>query len=648
MCKRWISLTFAGLSLCLSGFSDAVAGSVVQPPESLTAQGLPAISTELMSVARPYLEFRQANFQGWHPQRREIILTTRFAESMQLHVVKSPGAARKQLTFLQEPVSGASWQPKEAKCILLTQDSGGGENYQFYKMDATSGKVSLLTDGKSRNTGARWSRDGGMIAFASNARTGNDTDIWVMDPNNPEGRRLLGECQGGGWGVADWSPDGGRLLIGEYVSINESRLWLMDARSGAKECVTPDKLVARDGGTFSSDGKSIYFTSDEGGEFRTLGSMDLATKVWQPLTGDIPWDVEGYDLSPDGRRLVSTINKNGVSRLYTIDTTSRKMTALEGLPLGVISGVEWAHDAEEFAFTMTSARAAADVYSWRLASGELVRWTESETGGLDANACQEPELVELKSFDGLAVSGFLYRPYPNKFPGKRPVLINIHGGPEGQSRPGFMGRNNFYLQEEGVAILFPNVRGSEGYGKSFLKMDNGFLRKDSVKDVGAFLDFIAGDASLDKERTAVVGGSYGGYMVLACMIDYAERLRCGCDVVGISNFLTFLQNTSGYRRDLRRAEYGDEREEKMREYLRSISPTEQAQRIKKPLYIVQGKNDPRVPVTEALQMAQAVRAGGTPVWYLEAADEGHGFAKKKNVDFQFLSTIQFWRDHLLK
>jgi dipeptidyl aminopeptidase/acylaminoacyl peptidase len=376
------------------------------------------------------------------------------------------------------------------------------------------------------------------------------------------------------------------------------------------------------------------------------------------IDGNPGGDVEGFDVSPDGNRVAVVTNVETTSSLLII--ASPMMLAKGGLPaiapklpLGVITGVRWHENSQDLGFTMTSARSPTDAWSFNVNTEKLERWTESETGGLDTSSFVEPEGVHVKSFDGKQMSGLLYLPKEEKFPGKRPVIINIHGGPEGQSRPIFQARNNYFLEELGVAILYPNVRGSDGFGKSFLAADNGFKREDSVKDIGAFLDYIEHherlDASqrLDASRIAVIGGSYGGFMVLSCMIHYNDRLRCGCDVVGISNFLTFLANTSGYRRDLRRVEYGDERDPKMAESLKQISPMTHAAEIKKPLFIVQGKNDPRVPLTEAEQMVKAVRAGGTPVWYLMAADEGHGFAKKKNADFQFYSTILFFREHLL-
>jgi dipeptidyl aminopeptidase/acylaminoacyl peptidase len=318
------------------------------------------------------------------------------------------------------------------------------------------------------------------------------------------------------------------------------------------------------------------------------------------------------------------------------------------LPLGVPSNLSWHENSRDLAFNMTSAKSPFDVYSLDVKAGKVERWTESETGGLTTSTFVEPELIKLKSFDGTPISAFVYRPDPAKFPGKRPAMINIHGGPESQSRPGFQARYNYYLTELGIGIIYPNVRGSSGYGKTFLTLDNGFKREDSVKDIGAIVEWVKKDNAFDAKKIAVIGGSYGGFMTLASLTHFPDDLKCGVDVVGISNFLTFLKNTQDYRRDLRRAEYGDERDEKMREFLEKISPTTNVKKIKSPLFVVQGKNDPRVPVTEAEQMVKAIRDNGGTVWYLMAQDEGHGFAKKKNYDFQFLATILFFKEHLIR
>ncbi|HAM71210.1 MAG TPA: peptidase S9, prolyl oligopeptidase [Verrucomicrobiales bacterium] len=584
-----------------------------------------------------------------------MLINTRFAETPQLHWVSHPGGARRQLTFASEPVRAGAVRPVYGDSVLFSQDTGGGEFFQLYRLDLKDGQTTLLTDGKSRHTGARWSHTGRWIAYSSTERNGQDTDLYVMDPTAPAGRRRVLEVKGGGWGVEDWSWDDRQLLVSERVSINETWLYRLDIASGKREPLfdpasrgTPGKGAAFGTALFDREGRHVYWTTDGRSEFHQLFRVEIATLHATLLSGAIPWDIEEAALSPDGRRMAVLANERGSSVLYLLDPRSGGVVSRPRVPAGVVGGILWHESGRELGFTLSSARAPGDAYSLDVRSGALSRWTESETGGLDATRFAEPELVRVKSFDGLEVSGFLYRPDPARHPGPRPVLLSIHGGPESQSRPVFQARNNYLVEELGVALLLPNVRGSSGYGKTYLTLDDGFKREDSVKDIGAFLDWIAKDPRLDPGRVGVMGGSYGGYMALACMEHYNDRLRCGIDVVGISNFLSFLKNTQDYRRDLRRVEYGDERDPGMAEFLQRISPTTQAARIRKPLFVVQGKNDPRVPVTESEQMVKAIRDQGGTVWYLMARDEGHGFAKKRNADFQFLASLLFFREHLLK
>lgn len=635
--------------LAMAGMALAPLAGLAQTPENLVAEGLSAIPAELRSDAARYLEFRSASFNSWHPHKREMLITTRFADSTQLHHVKIPGGARKQLTFLPEPVAGGSFQPKKGQYIVFAQDTGGGEFYQLYRYELGDGRIALLTDGKSRNTGPVFSWSGKWLAYSSTKRNGKDTDIYVMDALQPEKSRLLLEVATPGWAVRDWSHDDSKLLVVEYISINESYLHIVDAKTGKKELMTPkgDEKVAYSDAKFSPDGKSVYVLTDKGSEFQRLARLDLTTGTQFVLTGDLPWDVDEMALSPDGDWVATVTNEDGAGVLRLLDAQSGKEKKSPRLPLGTISNLEFHDNSRDLAFNLSSSKSPNDVYSLDVKSGKVDRWTESETGGLNTESFAEPEMLKFKSFDGTPISAFIYRPDTGKFPGKRPVIISIHGGPESQSRPGFQARNNYYLNELGIAIIYPNVRGSAGYGKTFLTRDNGFKREDSVKDIGAVIKWVHQDDQLDRDRIAVMGGSYGGYMVLAAMIHFADQIRCGVDVVGISNFLTFLKNTQDYRRDLRRVEYGDERDEKMHAFLEKISPTTNAEKIKKPLFVVQGMNDPRVPLSESEQMVKNIRGRGGKVWYLMAKDEGHGFAKKKNADYQFLATIMFLKENLL-
>ncbi len=619
-------------------------------PENLTADQVPPIPDALRAEVGRYLEFRSAGFRAWLPTSREMLITTRFAETSQVHAVKRPEGARRQLTFGAEPVTSASTQPKLGRAFVFSQDTGGGEFYQLHRYDFADGRTTLLTDGKSRNTGAEWSRDGRQLAYTSTRRNGKDNDIRVMDPFAPEKDREVLQVNGGGWGVHSWSHDHTRLLLGEYLSANESRLHLLDLSTGKTELLTPPggEKVAWGEAAFGPDDTFAYALSDQGSEFARLVRLDLKTKAVRVLTEGIPWDIDDFALSPNDQRIAIVSNEDGASVLRILDAQTGAVLTQPKLPLGVLANLEWREGSLELGFSLNSAKSPTDAWSLDVATGLLTRWTESETGGLNPATFSEPEIVRIASFDGVKMSGFLFRPDAKRWPGKRPCLVNIHGGPEGQSLPTFQARYNYLINELGIALFYPNVRGSAGYGKTFLTLDNGMKREDSVRDIAAFLDALGKDEALDAGRFAVMGGSYGGYMSLACLIHHGARLRCGIDVVGISNFLTFLKNTQDYRRDLRRVEYGDERDPAMAAFLAKISPTARATEIKRPLFVVQGRNDPRVPYTEAEQMVQAVRAAGGTAWYLMAADEGHGFAKKKNADFQFLATIQFLREFLLK
>ncbi|MEM7552996.1 MAG: S9 family peptidase [Cyanobacteria bacterium P01_A01_bin.84] len=622
----------------------------ITPGDNLVVEGIPPIPTSLVDTVERYTQFRSASIASWHPQQRSMLISTRFGDTRQVHLVKSPLATRKQLTFFPERVSGASFQPTEGDYFVFSKDIGGNEFNQNYRYDLATGEVTLLTDGKSKNSRGVWSNKGDRIIYSSTRRTGKDRDLYIINPKKPESNKLLTEIAGGGWFGLNWSPDDRQFLVLEYISANESYLWMIDTQTGEKKIITPrggQEKVAYGGGIFSKDGKGLYVITDKNSEFARLAYLDLASLKYTYLTSDINWNVEDFDLSEDGKNLAFVINEDGASILHLLDTNTNKEKPLPKLAVGQVYGIQWHPNNEDLGFTSISARNTADVYSLNIKTNQIERWTESETGGLNTSNFTEAELVRWKSFDDKTISGFLYRP-PAKFTGKRPVIVNIHGGPEGQFRPMFLGRLNYYLNELGIAVIFPNVRGSTGYGKTFLKLDNEYKREDSVKDIGALLNWISTQPNLDKDRILVTGGSYGGYMSLAVATKYSNRIRAAIDIVGISNFVTFLERTESYRRDLRRVEYGDERDPKMREFLEKISPVNNADKIKVPLFVVHGKNDPRVPLNEAEQIVKTLQKNDIPVWYLMAKDEGHGFSKKKNADFQFYATVMFIKEFLLK
>jgi dipeptidyl aminopeptidase/acylaminoacyl peptidase len=570
------------------------ASSTFQPNENLIIEAIPPVPTNLVDRVNRYTETRSASLSSWHPLRREMLISTRFGDTPQIHRVTLPLGCRYQLTFFPERVTGATYQPTQGDYFVFGKDIGGNEFSQNFRYDLTTGAVTLLTDGTSRNSRGIWSNAGDCMVYTSTRRNGKDTDLYVIKPLDPASNRLMAAVEGGGWFPVSWLPDDRQLVVVEYISITESYLWLFDAASGERTQLTEKvggETVSYASAIFSRDGQGLYVVCDRHSEFLQLNYLDLSTNNYSVLTQGIPWDIESVRLSKDGTLLAFTANENGASVLHLLDTVTRQERLLPDLPLGLVYGLRWHNNNRDLGFTLISARSTADVYTLDVTTGQLERWTESETGGLNIAEFSEPELVAWSSFDDRLISGFLYRP-PASFTGKRPVVINIHGGPEGQFRPSFLGRSNFYLNELGVALLFPNVRGSSGYGKTFLKLDNGYLREDSVKDIEALLDWIATQPDLDSDRILVTGGSYGGYMSLAVATYYSDRIQASIDIVGISNFVTFLENTESYRRDLRRVEYGDERAPQMRDFLLKISPINNADKIRKPLFVVHGANDP--------------------------------------------------------
>jgi dipeptidyl aminopeptidase/acylaminoacyl peptidase len=617
----------------------------VPKPAALIADGMPEVPAELAAETRPYMEFRTAGFVGWHPTERRMMIATRFANTAQLHLVAQPMGMRKQVSFEAEPVGNGSWAPKTGDVFVTQKDIGGNEFFQIHTLK--DGKLTMLTDGQSRNSLSAWSDDGELIAYSSTKRNGTDTDLYVMNPRDPSTARMVAEVKGGGWSLAAFAPDKKSAVVGSYVSVTNTDLYMLDLASGVMTPIgDPKKDIAYGGAQFAPDG-SLWVTSDEGADFQRLGTLDRKTGKFTPRGPKENWDVDTFDIAPDGSFIAYVTNEAGMAKLKLLDPKTDQVRTVDSLPAGIIGGLEiseWG----EIGITFTSARSAADAYSVDPKTMAVTRWTESETGGLDVTKNSEPELVKIKSFDGLEVSGFLYRPDPAKFPGKRPMIMNVHGGPEGQSRPGFLGRNNYLLNEQGVAIFFPNVRGSTGYGKTFVSLDNGpFKREDSVKDMGAFLDALAKDPALDAGSFGLTGGSYGGYMCYAAAVQFKTKLRATNCIVAISNFVTFLENTQSYRRDLRRVEYGDERDPKQRAKLLEISPLTRVSEIEKPMMVVTGANDPRVPQSEADQIVKAIRERGATAWHLVGTNEGHGFAKKENADYQFWTSLIFWQQNLL-
>ena len=448
----------------------------------------------------------------------------------------------------------------------------------------------------------------------------------------------------------DWSPDDRLVAFCDFASNTVSTLWVIEAASGEKTLLSPrgETQPGYYGSPqFSKDAKGVYVITDRSSEFRRLAYVDLATRWHKYLSDDIRWDVEELNLSPDGKTLAFVTNEDGISRLHLLDVESGKEKPVAALPAGIISGLKWHSNSADLAFDFKSPRTPNDVYSLDAGTGKVERWAKGFIGQVDAEKLPKPELIRWKSFDGRLISGFLYRP-AGVSPGKRPVIIDIYGGPEEQSRPGFGYEDNYFINELGVVKIYPNVRGSTGYGKTFANLDNGKLRMNAIKDVGALLDWVKSQPDLDADRVMVQGVSYGGYVALSVAADYGGRIRAALSDSGPTNLATSLEGTAGWRRDLKRLEYGDERDPGMREFLDRSAPVNNVDKMKKPMMIIQGGNDQRVPAGEAGRLARALKNKGVAVWYLLAKDEGHDWSRQGNLDYRLYAMALFVREQLLK
>ncbi|MCO4771387.1 MAG: S9 family peptidase [Deltaproteobacteria bacterium] len=639
------------LLLCLVALTAPTPHAAAETPHddgpTLRLSGTPPIPADTRARFNRYLSTRSAWLANIADDGQSVLVSTRFGEATQLHLVESPMGMRRQVTYRVEPARRGGFVPG-SKDIVFTGDIGGNEQYQLFRLSAETGETTLLTDGLHRHSTPSWSRDGTRFAWSNNSRNGTDTDVYVAPVDDMSKALLVGQAEGS-WYPIEWSPDDSELLVLHYVSTTDRRIKICKTDgSGCRDATDPKKPQAWRIVRWHPDGDKLLVSVDSRSEFTRLyqvplGKKGISKKGWVALTDDIDWDVDGASMAKDGSSLAFTVNEGGYSALWLLDVATGTKSKVD-LPPGIIARVQWARNAQVLGFTMTDPTSTGDTYTYDAKTEELTRWTESELGGLDRGSLVAPTLESTNSFDDLEVPFFVYTPAGE---GPHPVVISIHGGPEGQARPYFSSRTQGLLSA-GFAVVIPNVRGSSGYGRTYVSLDNGFKREDSVKDIGAVLDWIAARPdTFDAANVGVSGGSYGGYMVLASLTTYPDRIKAGVDVVGISNFVTFLENTKAYRRDLRRVEYGDERDPKMREFQERISPTNNADKITSALFVAHGANDPRVPVGEAEQIVEVVRANGHDVWSMIAMDEGHGFGKKTNRDTFSLLQLLFFEKHLI-
>jgi dipeptidyl aminopeptidase/acylaminoacyl peptidase len=612
---------------------------------NLIFENIPEPAAGMTEKLDAYLNARQATPLGFSP-KGQLLIATRFGDVDQLHLVERPGGERRQLTFQRDPITQAAFSPDPGRsAYVYLKDVGGNENSQLYYQRLGEAGAKMLTDGKSLNGGPVWSNTGRELAFFTTARDGVSHDIDIAEPAAGSLPRLVITGDSADWVPLDWSPDDRKLLVLKSVSVSEAYLYVIDLYTGQRREVEPSPAkVGITGAKFSRDGQGVYLISDRDGEFSQLRYVNLFTGDKTIISGRLPWDVEELAISRDGHYLAYVSNEAGMDKLNVLDLRTRQDLIPPKLPAGgLIGSLSFDAEGNRLAFGFAAANQPRDAYVLDIAANRLEAWTHSEAGAADIAKFVTPRLTHFPTFDRSdgqprQIPVYVYEPAS---PGPHPVLITLHGGPESQFRPGFDPWLQYVVNELGFAVVAPNVRGSSGYGKTYLALDNTLLRDDAVKDVGALLVWIGLQKTFDPKQVVVSGGSYGGYLTLATMVNFSQRLRGGVDVAGIADFVSFLTNTAPYRQNQRRAEYGDERDLEMRAFLRRISPLTNADRISRPLLVVHGKNDPRVPISEADQIVNRVRSKGIEVWYLQATDEGHGFRKKQNRDAYYRTFAQF-------
>ena len=621
----------------LLAFSASAQAPAVEVRQVGTArlENVPQIPADVRGAVQRYQNYREARFQDWLPGGT-MLITTRFGATAQVHHVEGPMRDRRQLTFHDEPVSEA-WTIPGEHGFVYSRDTGGDEWFQLFARTVGNPQARQLTEPGTRNQSPVFSRDGRLIAWSRATRGSPDYAIVTANPANPATRRVAWQGTGA-VAPADISDDGRRILVSRTISNRENRLLILDHASGeARELAWSARTAARYlEPRFIRGGRSILAITDAGSDVLRLAEIDVESGRQTWVSPESRWEVEDYDLSDDGRLLAYAINEEGYSRVAVQDfVTRRSLRQPEALERGVLTGLGFSPNGEQLAISLSTPTIPGDVYAWHLTdNGGLERWTMSELGELDPMGLAEPELVRFESFDGLSVPAFVYRPRGAAAGARTPVIIDIHGGPESQTRPQWNPGAQYFADTLGATVILPNVRGSEGYGKAYLNLDNAERREDSVRDIGALLDWVSRQPNLDPARVAVYGQSYGGYMSLASMVHYSDRLVGGVERYGISNWISFLQNTEAYRRDNRRGEYGDERVPAMHAVFERISPLNNVARIRKPMLVMQGANDPRVPQSESDQIVRELRANGVEAWYVLFADEGHGFLKKHNNDLR--------------
>lgn len=616
--------------------------SVPFRPPGLEVSNVPEIPERIISSLEKYRKIGSSSFLDWAPNSRSLLVSAQIDEIAQLQFVLRAKKPPLQLTYSPDPIENGMFRPGSAD-ILFSRDVEGTEKFDLFLISSQTSEIIPVTAG-GQNILPVFSRDGTWLAWGHADDGSADFSIVLAPVSDPAQQRTLYKGVGY-WVPTDFSPDGKSLALRNQRSRNDADVHVLDLESGSVRQIDLDpKPRDRSAAIFSNDGTTLYFLRDDESEYNNLYAYVLSTGEKSNLTRTLNHEIDLFDLSPDGHQIVLSYNDGGPSQLKLFRTESGRPRSVPRLGGGVITRLAFSPDGRKIAISYSASRSPENVFVTGAGRKDMKRWTSSNLEDLKSRDFVKPKFFTYPTFDmdgaqRRRISGYLYRPFGR---GPHPVIIYLHGGPAFQFRPRFNSIFQYWVHDLGFAVVAPNVRGSTGYGRAFEQLDNGRRREDSLRDMGALLDWIAARGDLDAARVGVYGASYGGYLSLSTMMHYNDRLAGGAEHSGISNLATFLDNTATWRRDLRRREYGDERDPEMRAWLEATAPVNHTDRFIKPLLIIHGRNDTRVPVSEALQMYEGVRSNGGQPWLIIANDEGHGFKRTSNSDFSDAALALFF------
>lgn len=645
--RRW-AIHLLSLLLIISVQPAAAQEEFLTPGSHLKVKGVPPIPTKLVKEIEAYTLSYGPQIAGWHPAKRELWLKT-YGAGIRLMRVEEPRTIPR---FWQEPGGRSTYdvyfQP-QGEYLIYNSDTDGDEMFRMYIFNTKTGESRPLTNVASRSTEFVWSNDGKRIAFSYTLPQQEGVSLALIDPFSPGSLQVVANTHGRYLKAYDWSSNNRLIAYLEFIYSNNSSLWICDTITGERKLLSaphPRRGTFHDYPKFSKDGRGIYLITDRVSDNHRLAYLDLTTKRWHYLTAAIPRDIDGFEISPDGKQIAFLSNEEGFSKLYLLNTANRQIREVTQIPAGVISNLQWHNNSDDLAFNLSSHDTPNDTYCLTTSTMDLELWFKSRTHGLKNPHFARPELIRWKSFDGRMISGYIYRP-PAKFTGPRPVIIDIHGGPASQYRPGFRHVDNYFTNELGIVHIYPNIRGSSGYGRIFLDLDNKLKRRDADKDIISLYKWVSRQPHLDSMRVLLKGRSYGGYVALSVALSNDLPLKGIVSEGASTNLATNQELMPTWAKFLSREEYGDESQPAIRQFMDASAPVNRIQDLSIPLLLIHGTNDSRAPFTEAVQLLAHLVDITTDAWHILAVDEGHSYSNFGTSQYITSAIVVFVIKHLI-